>query len=249
VRVLPKVVVVAIALLVPALFVGNGLYLLTHGWFVRAEYARPGFPADEFGMKTAERTRLAIVGLHSILPWERKGVDVLREARLDDGSPAFGAHELRHMTDVRRLLGILLGLHAVALLALVGLTAVRRTRPLARSALRAGALFTLGLGAAIGFLLLVNPVWFLTGFHTVFFEGSSWRFADDETLRRLFPDLFWSDTTLVLGVGAALQAVLVLAAMRWWSRRDPSRAGLSRHEPASDNLSLEEARQDTHDPT
>ena len=214
-----KAAVVAIALLVPVLFVGNGLYLLTHSWFVRAEYARPGFPTDELGLKTPERTRLAIVGLHSILPWQRRGIDLLREARLDDGSIAFDADELRHMTDVRRLLGILLALHAVALVALVALGAVRRTRALAGRALHAGALFTLGLCAAIGLLLLVNPVWFLTGFHTIFFQGSSWRFDDDETLRRLFPDLFWSDTTLLLGVGAAFQAALVLVAMRWWSLR------------------------------
>ena len=63
-----------------------------------------------------------------------------------------------------------------------------------------------GCARSIGLLLLANPVWFLTGFHTIFFEGSSWRFDDQETLRRLFPDLFWSDTTLLLGVGAALQA-------------------------------------------
>ncbi len=214
-----RAAVIVIAVLVPVMFVGNGLYLLTNGWFVRAEYARPGFPPDEFGMTRAERTRLAIVGLHSIVPWQREGIDLLADARLDDGSAAFGAHELRHMADVRRILGVLLVLHAVTLVALVALAAVRRTRPLARSALRAGALLTLGLCAAIGLLLLVNPVWFLTGFHTIFFEGSSWRFDDEETLRRLFPDLFWSDTTTLLGVGAALQAAVVLVAMWWWSRR------------------------------
>src|SRR4249919_940697 len=101
-----KTAVVVLAVLMPALFVGNGLYLLTHGWFVRAEYARPGFPDDPRGMKTPERTRLAIVGLHSIVPWHRGGIDLLREARLDDGSVAFDAKELSHMSDVRRLLGI-----------------------------------------------------------------------------------------------------------------------------------------------
>lgn len=219
-RLVKRAVVIVIAVLAPTLFVGNGLYLLLHGWFVHAEYARPGFPPDEFGMTTPERTRLAIVGLHSIVPWQRDGIDVLRDAQLDDGRLAFSDDELAHMTDVRRLLGILLSLHAVALVALAALTARRQTRPLARSALRAGALVTLGLGGFVGLLLLVNPVWFLTGFHTIFFEGSSWRFGDDETLRRLFPDLFWSDTTLILGLGAALQAVAVLAVPRWRKRVD-----------------------------
>src|SRR5215470_2258165 len=107
--------VVVLAVLTPVLFVGNGLYLLTHGWFVRAEYARPGFPDDDFGMGTAERTRLAKVGLYSILPWHRAGIERLEAARLDDGTIAFGERELRHMRDVRRLLSILLGLHFVCL--------------------------------------------------------------------------------------------------------------------------------------
>ena len=148
-----KAAVVAIAVLVPALFVGNGLYLLTHGWFVRAEYARPGFPDDELGMKTPERTRLAEVGLYSILPWHRDGIERLERARLDDGSVAFDERELRHMRDVRRLLSILLGLHALCLVSLVVLAAVRRTRDLARRALRAGALVTLGLCAFVAFFL------------------------------------------------------------------------------------------------
>jgi integral membrane protein (TIGR01906 family) len=221
-----KAAVVVLAVLTPALFVGNGLYLLTHGWFVRAEYARPGFPDDEFGMSTAERTRLAKVGLYSILPWHRDGLPRLEQARLDDGTVAFGERELRHMRDVRRLLSILLALHFVCLVSLVALAAVRGTRDVARRALRAGAWVVLGLCAFVGFFLAVKPVWFLTGFHTIFFSGRSWRFADHDTLRRLFPDLFWSDTTLLLGVGALLQAIVVLVAMRWWRRRSARTAAV-----------------------
>jgi integral membrane protein (TIGR01906 family) len=207
-----RAAVATIALLFPALLVGNGIYALTHSWFVRFEYGRAGFPADAYGMGREERTRLAVTSLHSILPWQREGIGLLREARLADGTPAFDAHELRHMSDVRRLLLVLLALHAATLAALVGLAAVQRTRPLAVRALKAGSLWTLGLFALVGALLAVNDVWFLTGFHTIFFEGSSWRFADEETLRRLFPDRFWSDTALLLGAGAAVQAVAVLVA-------------------------------------
>jgi integral membrane protein (TIGR01906 family) len=220
-----RAAVVALAVLVPVLFVGNGIYLTAHEWFVRAEYAMPGFPDDEFGMERAERTRLALVGLESILPWNREGTDALRDARLEDGTPAFNEDELRHMGDVRRLLAILLVLHAVTLVALVVLAVVRRTRGLARRALRAGAFVTFGLGALIGLLLAVEPDWFLTSFHTIFFEGSSWRFGDRESLRRLFPDRFWDDTAVLLGAVALLQAALVLVATRWWARRVGAAAG------------------------
>ena len=63
---------------------------------------------------------------------------------------------------------------------------------------------------------------FLGGFHRVFFSGDSWRFADDETLRRLFPDAFWSDTAIVLGALVAVQAGAILVwrrqAIRSWAR-------------------------------
>jgi integral membrane protein (TIGR01906 family) len=196
--------------------------VVLHEWFIRAQYARSNFPEDEFGMKTPERTRLAVVGLHSILPWHRDGVERLREAKLDDGTQAFGTREVRHMRDVRRLLTILLSLHAVTLVALVVLGAIRRTRDVAWRALRAGAFVTLGLFALVGVLLLVDPDWFLTSFHTIFFSGSSWRFGDHDTLRRLFPDLFWDDTTVLLAAFAFLQAVAVLAV--WWWRGRSARA-------------------------
>jgi integral membrane protein (TIGR01906 family) len=213
-----RTAVVVLAVLTPVVFVGNGLYLLTHGWFVRAEYARPGFPDDAFGMGRDERVRLAEVGLHAILPWNRDGIERLRRAQLSDGTLAFDGRELRHMRDVRRLLAILLGLHALCLVSLVVLAIGRRTRDVARRALRAGAWVTLGLFAFVVVVLLLDDDWFLTGFHSVFFEGRSWRFSDQETLRRLFPDLFWRDTTTVLGALALLQALFALW-LTWWRGR------------------------------
>src|SRR3954451_16150281 len=91
-----KTAIVVLAALTPALFVGNGLYLLTHGFFVRAEYARPGFPDEERGMSRAERTRLAEIGLFSILPWHRDGIERLQRAQLSDRTLAFDGRELRH---------------------------------------------------------------------------------------------------------------------------------------------------------
>jgi integral membrane protein (TIGR01906 family) len=211
-------VIVVLAVLSPVLFVGNGLYLLTHGWFVRAEYARPGFPDDEFGMSRSERIRLADVGLASILPWHRDGIERLQRAQLSDHTLAFDGRELRHMRDVRRLLSILLALHAVALVSFVVLAAVRRTRDVAARALRAGALVTLGLFVFVGAVMLANDDWFLTGFHSVFFSGRSWRFADEETLRRLFPDLFWRDVTTILAGLALLQSLAALW-LTWWRPR------------------------------
>jgi integral membrane protein (TIGR01906 family) len=223
---LRRAALAALAPLVPVLLLCNGIYCVAHGWFVRFEYGRQGFPPDPFGMSDLERTSLAETGLHSILPWNRDGIDALRSARLPGGDAAFDPAELRHMEDVRRLLLVLLALHAVALVALAALAARRATRRLAVDALRVGAALTLGLFALVGVLLAIDEDWFLTGFHSIFFEGSTWRFAETETLRRLFPDRFWHDTALILGAGAAVQALLVLAATSWLRLRH--RPGMER---------------------
>jgi len=202
----------ALATLVPLLALGSGVAVLVHPWFVRFEYRRSGFPPDELGLTQAERTRLALVGLRAVQPWQPGGLTRLERARLPDGTLAFQPREVRHMRQVRRRIWVLLGLDAVALPALLGLALNPRTRPVARRGLRAGAFATLALGAVVGVALAVDPIGFLTVFHEgVFFSSTSWRFADSDTVRRLYPDRFWQDTSVLLGAGATAQALALVA--------------------------------------
>jgi len=210
----------AVAVLVPLLAFANGVAVLVHPWFVRFEYQRGGVPPDRFGMGESERLRLALVGLRAVQPWQGGGMSELERARLSDGETAFGPREIRHMDEVRRRIVLLLALDAVALPALLVLGLRRRSRSVVVDGLRAGAWSTLGLGAFVGVALAVDPIGFLTAFHeAVFFSGSSWRFADSDTLRRLYPDRFWQVTSFVLGAGAAGQALVLLAATGGVPRR------------------------------
>jgi hypothetical protein len=182
---------------------------------------------DAYGMSDADRRRLADTALDSILPFGG-GDRVLRDARLASGAHAFDAKERRHLHSVR---GYVLGLYlidAAGVLALAALLIAARTRRLARDGLAAGAAWTLALAAFVGVYVAVNPVSFLGGFHRFFFSGDSWRFADTETLRRLFPDAFWSDTALMLGGLVAAQAVVLLACCRQAIRFAPRRAAHAR---------------------
>jgi len=201
--------VVVIAVFVPLVLIGNAVHVLAHPWFVRAELGR--MEPDPYAMAKPDRRHLAETALDSIVPFGG-GDRMLREARLPSGGPAFDPKERHHLHSVR---GYVLGLYAInaaALLALAALIAAPRTRRLARDALVAGAVWTLALAAFVGVYVAVNPVSFLGGFHRFFFSGDSWRFAETETLRRLFPDAFWSDTALVLGGLVAAQAVVILVA-------------------------------------
>lgn len=211
-----RAAVAVIAVFVPLLVIGDSVHVLAHGWFPRVEYGR--LPPEPYGLTKTQRTALARTALDSILPFGGGGQE-LRNARLPSGRPAFGDRELRHMRAVRRyVLGLYL-LHAIGLAGIAGLAAFRRTRPLLRDGLALGALLTLGIAAFVGVFVAISPVGFLGGFHRVFFSGDSWRFAETDTLRRLFPDRFWSDTAIVLGIAVAVQALVLLGAAALWRRQ------------------------------
>ena len=193
---------VLVALLVPGVLVISGIRLLAHDTFVRHEYRRPGFPADPYGFTTAQRTALGLTGLRAVLPGG-PGIELLREARLPDGRPAFNGRELRHMTDVRGWIGRFwwIQLGSLAAIAVAGalLVASRRARPFFPRGLRWGGVLTLLFAAAVGGLMAVSWNTFFVDFHRLFFADDTWRFDDSSTLRRLYPDRLWID----VGIGAA----------------------------------------------
>jgi integral membrane protein (TIGR01906 family) len=202
--------------LVPVLLIGTAVHVLAHGWFPQVEYER--LAPEPYGMTKAQRTALAQTALRSIVPFGG-GERELRDARLASGAPAFGDRELRHMRDVRRyVLGLYL-IHAIGIAALVVLGLMRRTRRVVGDGLVAGALFTLAIAGLVAVYVAVSPVSFLGGFHRFFFSGDTWRFAETDTLRRLFPDSFWSDTAVVLGALVAAQAMVLLGGTLYWRRQ------------------------------
>jgi len=224
-----------VAMLVPVLLVVNGVRVIANDWYVRFEYGREGFPPDPYGLTRAERTELALMGLRSILPQSEEGIELLRRAWLPDGKAAFTTRELRHMHDVRSWLGRIYLLHWAALAALAVLAAALalspRTRAIVPRALGRGALLTVALAVGAGLAVIASYDAFSAAFHGLFFEGDSWRFAESDTLRRLYPDRFWSDTAILLGAGAIAQALVLLVATRFWLRTGKAIAarGRTRH--------------------
>ena len=198
--------IAVIAVAVPLVILGNALIVLLVPWLANFQYALPGFPDDPFGLAGADRTSLAAIGIRSIWP-VGPGTDLLVDARLPDGSAAFGPLEIRHMEDVR---GLVRACFVLWLLALAGgsgaILRLRRTgrRDAVGRGLRLGSNLAIGFIVAVGLAMLVafEPVF--DGFHEIFFEPGTWQFGDDETLRRLYPDAFW-------GIASALLAGLALA--------------------------------------
>ena len=210
----PGVVYGLLVLAVPACLVAADLALLTGHWFVRWEYGKASFPPDDYGLSTAERTRLAEVCVDYLA--SNADISLLGDLRLPDGNPAFNERELRHMVDVQAVYGRIVTAGPVAGLVLawgvVTLAAAAGTRRRAPAALLSGSLFTLGLLVAVGLYMVTSWDQFFTTFHRVFFEGDSWTFPYSDTLIRLFPMQFWVDVAIVI-VGVLIVGALVVGAI------------------------------------
>jgi integral membrane protein (TIGR01906 family) len=208
--------IAVIAAAVPLVILGNSLIVLLIPWFAHFQYALPGFPADPYGLAGADRVSLGATGIQSIWPLG-PGTDLLVDSRLPDGSVAFGPVEIRHMGDVRGLVRACFVLWAISLLAAVAASFRLRRSDRAAAAcrgLRLGSIITIAAMAVVGAAMLVNFEALFDGFHEIFFEPGTWTFADDETLRRLYPDAFWGIAAGLLALLALAQAVVLMLRSR-----------------------------------
>jgi integral membrane protein (TIGR01906 family) len=215
--ILQAIIVVA----VPVVLVVIPVRVLMHPRWVLFEYSRPNFPPDAFGFSKQERTQLAIIGIESIIG--PRGVVVLQEARLPDGSPAFNEREISHMHDVRVLTGNIylaqVVLLVAAAVAVIVLAWRHETRAAAPAALRTGVIFTIILLMALVFFVLTGFNTFFTDFHRMFFRGNTWEFSVSDTLIRLYPPQFWFDAATVIGAASIVEAIVLGIVAQWWGRK------------------------------
>lgn len=129
-----------------------------------------------------------------------------------DGVPVLSAIERSHMRDVRE---VFMAFGAVVLATsafLLGAAAWTRRSAGFWRAVRGGAL---GLFAGVVVLGVIGLVAFDAAFrvfHLIFFSGGNWAF-DPRTARivQLFPQRFWFETSISVGVVAAAMALLTAA--------------------------------------
>jgi integral membrane protein (TIGR01906 family) len=209
-----------------ALILGNVFLVATDG-FIRHEYDKPSFPADQYPppggytLPRAERETLAKLGLASVL--RPDGIPLLEEARFEKtGELAFNEREIGHMRDVnvlfqqvRRALWIAwIVLLAGALLLFFAGERRALLRSLWVSAIASLiALIALGLFMAVGFNV------FFTAFHRIFFQRDTWLFLYSDTLIRIYPVKFWFDLSLYLAGMTLVEIGLVAAGSRVALRR------------------------------
>lgn len=216
---------------VPVLLAVFSIRLVMSYQFLEFEYLRPDFPRDSYGFTTADRLEYAPYAIDYLLNGE--GIDYLGDLRLPiekcwqpspdvDDCPMYEAEALRHMVDVKIVTETTYQLaFAVFLIVLAIFFIGYRYKPYRfaiRRGLTYGSMLTLSLIVMIVVLALTAWDFFFDTFHEIFFEAGTWRFAFSDTLIRLFPEQFWFDASITIGVFTTIGAVVILAVMWQWSR-------------------------------
>jgi integral membrane protein (TIGR01906 family) len=172
--------------------------------YVRLEQDRAGVHIEPYASGDLDRIASSLLG--DLLLWQGD-FDVTSA-----GSPVLNERERGHMRDVR---GVFAGFEILVLVSVVALVvASRRARDAEARAARWRAVASGARGLAIG-LVIVGAFAVLAFdaafevFHRLFFSAGTYTFdPGTDHLVQLFPEQFWSDTTIALGVVALGAAIL-----------------------------------------
>lgn len=204
---------------VPLLLILGSVRLAMTPQFLSFEYHRPDMHEDPYGFMLEDRLRWGPLGIEYLVT----GADIslLGDLRFENGNPLFSARELQHMVDVKTVTQGAFFVLAAALI-IVPLCALYLWRTDRRNqlmdALLRGAIFTLGGIVSVIFGAVVAWDMFFSLFHRLFFADGTWVFYTSDTLIRLYPEKFWFDTALIIGV-AVIGGALAIVGLAWRSWR------------------------------
>ncbi len=190
----------AISLLFPILLVLFAVRLVMTPQFLQFEYQRPGFPEDFYGFSTEDRLHFGPVAVEFLL--SSADISLLADLSFPEGGTLYNIRELGHMRDVKTVTQAAYGLGVVGAVVFISCSIYlyRSGRDRLFAAIARGAWVTIGLIVAI--VIGAVAAWdaFFTLFHNLFFASGTWQFAYSDTLIRLFPEQFWFDAAIVIGV-------------------------------------------------
>jgi integral membrane protein (TIGR01906 family) len=202
-----------IVLTLPLVLALGSVRLVMTPVFLSLEYHRPGFPEDLYGFSTDDRLKYGPYGVRYLTNDE--DISYLADLTIN-GDPAFTSRELAHMEDVQAVtrvaFRVLMLTGALLASGVILLARKRQTRPALRRGLQAGGGLTILLIVMLTAVVLINWDFFFDAFHELFFAEGTWRFYMSDTLIRLYPEQFWFDISLTVGlltIGGALACILI----------------------------------------
>jgi integral membrane protein (TIGR01906 family) len=213
----PKVFQVLLAIFFPIVVLIAAVRAVASPAFLWLEYHRPGFPSDPHGFTTEDRLTYGSAGmdyLFNVAPPRYLG-DLQHQ-----GGQLFTDTEVSHMADVKLVMLITMAVGTVLVLAcIVFMVSLARTaKGGIRRSLFAGSVWMLVVLIALVVLAVLGWEQFFAGFHSLFFADGTWTFRATDSLIRLYPNQFWMDAGLAVGVLVLLTLVITLVCT-WPTRR------------------------------
>ncbi len=220
-------ITIIITLLVPVVLIMGAVRILLTPAYLAFEYNTPNFPADRFGFNKEDRLYWAHFAVEYLLNDE--GISYLGDLRFPDGesvppqscqymldcSHFYNDGELEHMLDVKNVVQVALKVWyfsiAGVLIIIVWAYFTKSWRKVVLGLNLGGWLTAFLILMVIIFVLIAFGFIFVL-FHQVFFEAGTWTFLYSDSLIRLFPERFWRDTFLAVGIlagGAGLLLALL----------------------------------------
>ena len=190
-----------VSILVTIMLILTSVRLLLTPIFVQLEYRTPNFPPDPYGFIQQDRLYWSQIALDYLLNDE--GISFLEELEFEDGTQVYNARELRHMLDVKEVVqsALIAWYISIGSIILLGLWAYwGGWMKDYRRGISRGGWITVGIiGVTMVAVLIAFSVFFVF-FHQVFFESGTWVFRFSDTLIRLFPQRFWRDAFVAIGL-------------------------------------------------
>lgn len=204
-----------VSLLVPVVLILSVVRLLITPTYLVFEYNTPNFPPDSYGFTYEDRlywARFAVNYLNNSADISYLGDLRFPEGQsapypscqfMDDCTRLYNDRELEHMVDVKNVVKASMQVLTVSLIALVllGIWAwFGGWREAFLQGLSRGGWLTVFLLGTIILLAILAFGLIFVAFHNVFFAPGTWTFSFSDTLIRLFPERFWRDTFIWVGL-------------------------------------------------
>ncbi len=236
-KILYKVLSWVVAVLLPVGIILSVVWLVIHPWYPLFEYHTPAFPADPYGFTLQDREQYSQLAVEYLI--NNAGISFLGDLRFPPGQQAppptcaemtdctrlFNDRELSHMVDVKNVVhgANRVLLVSLAALLLLGLWAwLGKWFRIYSTGLQRGGIVTLVFIGLIILFVIVAFNYLFVIFHEIFFKAGTWTFLYSDTLIRLFPERFWQDTFLFVGVLTALLGLAFFFGIRAIMRKNPA---------------------------
>lgn len=190
-----------VAVLVILALILTSVRLLLTPVFVQLEYRTPNFPPDPYGFTQQDRLDWSRIALDYLL--NDQDISFLGDLKFDEGTQVYNERELKHMQDVKEVVQsvLIVWYLSLGIVFLLGVWAYfGGWMDAYKAGLAQGGWITVGIVAVTMVAVLIAFGVFFVFFHQIFFESGTWVFRFSDTLIRLFPQRFWRDAFIAIGL-------------------------------------------------